>query len=58
MSEKLFHVLWEIDLYAESHEDAAQKAKAIQKRNDSIAQVFDVTDPDDKTKRIDLDEGA
>ena len=55
---KLYHVVWEIDIYAESPRDAAKEAQAIQQDKDAIATVFDVTEEDsDKTVRIDLAEG-
>ena len=54
---KLYHVVWEIDVYAESPREAAKEAQAIQQDEDSIATVFDVTEEDsDKTVRIDLAE--
>jgi hypothetical protein len=55
---KLYHVVWEIDVYAESPREAAKEAQAIQQDKDSMATVFDVTEEDsDKTVRIDLAEG-
>jgi hypothetical protein len=54
----LYHVVWEIDIYAESPRDAAKEAQAIQQDKDAMATVFDVTEEDsDKTVRIDLAEG-
>lgn len=51
-----FHVTWEIDLEADSHEEAAKIARDIQLDPDSIATVFDVYEPFDRapTRRIDL----
>jgi hypothetical protein len=40
--EREYRVRWEIDVSATSHEEAARKARAIQTKNDSIADVFDV----------------
>ena len=55
---KLYHVVWEIDIYAQSPRDAAKEAQTIQQDKDSIATVFDVTEEGGgKTVRIDLAEG-
>jgi hypothetical protein len=55
---KLFHVVWEIDIYAQSPREAAKEAQAIQQDKDAMATVFDVTEEDsDKAVRIDLAEG-
>ena len=52
---KLFHVVWEIDIYARSPREAAKQAQAMQQDQDTTATVFDVTEEDsDKTVRIDL----
>ncbi len=52
---KLFHVVWEIDIYARSPREAAKQAQAIQQDQDTTATVFDVTEEDsDKTVRIDF----
>jgi len=54
---KLYHVIWEIDIYAQSPRDAAREAQAIQQDKDAMATVFDVTEEDsEKTVRIDLGE--
>ncbi len=54
---KLYHVVWEIDIHAQSPRDAANEARAIQRDKDAIATVFDVTEAgSDKTVRIDLAE--
>ena len=56
---KLYHVVWEIDIYAQSPREAAKEAQAIQQDKDSTATVFDVTEEDGhKTVRIDLGEGS
>ena len=52
---KLYHVIWEIDIYARSPREAAKQAQAIQQDQETTATVFDVTEEDsDKTVRIDL----
>ena len=57
--EKLYHVVWEIDIYARSPREAAKKAQAIQQDKDSTATVFDVTkENSDKTVRIDFGESS
>lgn len=38
----LFRVTWEIDIEADSPEDAAREALRIQRDTESIATVFDV----------------
>ena len=54
---KLYHVVWEIDVYAPSPREAAKEAQAIQQDKEATATVFDVTEEDtDKTVRIDLAE--
>jgi hypothetical protein len=56
---KLYHVVWEIDIYARSPREAAKKAQEIQQDWDTTATVFDVTkEGSDKTVRIDLGEGS
>jgi hypothetical protein len=55
---KLYHVVWEIDIYAQSPREAAKEAQAIQQDKDTMATVFDVTEEDSgKAVRIDLAEG-
>ena len=55
---KLYHVVWEIDIYAQSPREAAKEAQAIQQDKDAMATVFDVNEEgSDKTVRIDLAEG-
>lgn len=41
---KRYLVTWEIDMDADSPEEAARDALRIQRKADSIATVFDVTD--------------
>jgi len=53
-------VRWEIDIEAESEQEAAEKARTIQMNPESTATVFDVTSVDrwgwvlDEWKQIDL----
>jgi hypothetical protein len=57
--DKLYRVVWEIDIYAQSPREAAKEARAIQQDKDSTATVFDVAEEDgDKTVRIDLGEDS
>lgn len=46
-------VRWEIDILADTPEEAAKKAFAIQRDPDSVASVFDVISPHGRV-RIDL----
>lgn len=46
-------VVWEIDVEADSAQEAADKALAIQRNPDSCATVFDVKDRDGKIVRVD-----
>lgn len=39
-----YTVIWEIDIYANSPEEAAEKALAVQRDTDSMATVFQVWD--------------
>lgn len=48
-------VMWEIDINAKSPEAAAAKALEIQRDPNSVATVFDVTDEDGRTVRVDLE---
>lgn len=40
-----FTVVWEIQVDAETHEEAARRARALQLREDSVATVFEVHHP-------------
>lgn len=51
-----YRITWEIDLHANTPEEAARAARAIQLRADSMATVFEVTGADGTPHRIDLDE--
>lgn len=44
-----YHVTWEIDITADSPEEAAEECRAIQRDPHSTATVFTVTDKDAKT---------
>lgn len=58
-AQKEYHVLWEIDcIWAGSPKEAAEKALKIHRDPDSMATVFDVTDEQGITTRVDLDEQA
>ena len=48
------HVVWEIDLDAETPREAAEKAFRIMQRPGTSATVFDVTDAAGDTCRVDL----
>ena len=50
----MYRVRWEIDVPAVNPQDAAGKARACILRPDTTATVFDVTEPDGTTTRIDL----
>lgn len=53
----LYTVTWDIDIEADTPEDAARQAREIQLRADSIATVFQVYDNDaHRTIAIDLTE--
>lgn len=52
MSEYL--ISWEIGLVADTPEEAAQQALEIQRDPNSMATVFDVTDENGETTRVDL----
>ena len=49
-----YRVTWVIDLEADTPQQAAEQALAIQRNPESIATVFDVTDEDNAQWRIDL----
>ena len=44
MANQTYHVLWEIDLDADSPQEAAELALSIMLDSESTATVFDVTD--------------
>lgn len=52
----LYRVVWEIDIDAESFEDAAHKALAIQRDPESIATCFVITDEGGDRRDVDLGE--
>jgi len=49
-----YKVVWEIDLDAESFEDAARQALEIQRDSESIATCFIVTDEQGHRQDVDL----
>jgi hypothetical protein len=53
-----YKVVWESDVTADSPREAAERARADQVRPGSWATVFDVTDPNGVTWRIDLMDDA
>ncbi len=60
---KQYYVTWEIDLDAESYEDAAAQALVVQRDPDSIATCFEVWERDkygcleDESKSLDASKG-
>lgn len=54
--EQIFRVVWEIDIYAETAEEAALKALKIQRDPNSIATYFHVLDQDGQRVSVDLEE--
>jgi hypothetical protein len=51
---KQFRVLWEIDIYADTAKEAAEKALEIQRDANSMATFFEVHDGEGHIKGIDL----
>ena len=51
-----YRVIWTIDLDANSPEDAARKALAIQRDPASIATCFVITDDHGNRRDVDLDD--
>jgi hypothetical protein len=51
-----YHIIWEIDVYADSPREAAERALAIHRNPESIATFFEVTDEAGTTERIDLED--
>jgi hypothetical protein len=51
-----YRVRWEIDIDADTPQEAAQKALAIQRDPQSIANVFDVFDESGQVERVDIQE--
>jgi hypothetical protein len=49
-----YHVIWEIDLDAETPKEAAKKALSIHRDPDSIATVFHVCDEYGNLDQVDL----
>ena len=51
-----FVVTWEIDVHADTPQDAAREAWETMRREDSTANVFDVLDESGDCTRVDLEE--
>ncbi len=55
--ERRFLVTWEMDIFAASPREAAEKALAVHRKPTSVATVFDVQEHGrQETVRIDLEE--
>ena len=54
MSEQRFHVVWEIDEFAETPREAAEKAWGHMRNEDSTACYFEVFDQDGVQTNVDL----
>ena len=54
--EQRFHVVWEIDIYAETPREAAMQAFAHMQRSGTTANYFEVFDQDGNKTNIDLEE--
>lgn len=54
MSERGYRVCWEIDVTADTPEDAAREAFAAMQRPGTTATVFDVTDHTGAVTTVDL----
>ena len=54
MSEQRFHIVWEIDEYAETPQQAAKKAWKHMRSSDSTACYFEVLDQDGNKTNVDL----
>ncbi len=50
----MYHIIWEIDLEADSPKEAAEKALAIQRDRTSCATIFDVYDESCEKVTVDL----
>lgn len=50
----LYRVTWEIDIDADSFDDAARTALAMQRDPTSTATCFTIVDEDGKTQDVDL----
>lgn len=54
--EQRFHVVWEIDCYAETPREAAEQAFAHMQRINTTANYFEVFDQDGNRTNVDLSE--
>jgi hypothetical protein len=56
MPTESYHVVWEIDIKADSPEEAAAQALIVHRRDlESTATMFTVVDSDGMAKDVDLD---
>ena len=55
--EQRFHVVWEIDIYAETPREAAQRAFEHMQDAFTTANYFEVFDQDGNKTAVDLEEG-
>ncbi len=55
LPERSYHVIWEIDVYAKTPEEAAEKALEIQRDKLSEAKVFNVQDNEINSYNYDID---
>lgn len=56
MMEQRFHVVWEIDIYANTPREAAKQAFAHMQRLNTTANYFEVYDQDGEKTIVDLEE--
>lgn len=56
--EQRFHVVWEMDLYAETPREAAMQAFAHMQRPGTTTNYFEVFDQDGNKTNVDLEEEA
>ena len=56
--EQRFHVVWEIDILAETAREAAEQAFAYMQEKGTTAKYFEVFDQDGNKSNIDLLEDA
>lgn len=52
--EQLYHVIWEMDIYAETPREAAEKAWGFMRHEDSTANYFTVFDVTGRREAVDL----
>lgn len=54
VKEKTYRVTWQIDIDADSPEDAARQALDIQRDHESLATFFDVREPSGNNVEVDV----